>query len=459
MEGRTHLPPALRRVMRARDYFTLAFGSIVGVGWMILLDDWLARGGPVGAMLGFLVGGAALIPVACVYGRLAERLPEAATEVAYTAAAFPQGVSFATGWAMTFANAIVCPFEAVALGRVAAYAFPQLNSLELYRVAGYPVYLPHLLLGLGTTVVITALNYRGIRHSVVLQNLTTFGLLAIFALFTLLGLSRGRVENLPPYFADDAGVTGGVLSVLAVLQIVPYYLMGFETIPKCSEEAAGDFEPHRFVRVMLCALGVATLFYVAVIGVVALLRPWQSLLEVPFPTAAAFEQAFGWRWLVQLMMLGVVLSLVKVFNGNFLAATRLLYAMGRRQLLGGELGKVHASYQTPFLAVALVGGLTAAGTFLGRAVLVPISEVGSLCGAAVWLMTCLACCRGAGGKATVGTQTLGVTGAVVAAVMMLITAAGFGLYHWLGLAGWAVLGLILWLARRRPVDQPPFPCS
>jgi hypothetical protein len=41
--------PTLRRVMRSWDYFTLAFGSIVGVRWMILLDDWLARGGPAGA--------------------------------------------------------------------------------------------------------------------------------------------------------------------------------------------------------------------------------------------------------------------------------------------------------------------------------------------------------------------------------------------------------------------------
>jgi hypothetical protein len=31
--------PTLRRVVSSWDYFTLAFGSIVGVGWMILLDD------------------------------------------------------------------------------------------------------------------------------------------------------------------------------------------------------------------------------------------------------------------------------------------------------------------------------------------------------------------------------------------------------------------------------------
>ncbi len=448
MDKLEHAAPALRRVMRAREYFTLAFGSIVGVGWMILLDDWLARGGPAGAMLGFLVGGLALIPVVFVYGRLAERMPEADSEVAYTAAVFPRGVAFATGWAMAFANAIVCPFEAVAMGRVASYLFPQMDSWELYRVAGYPVYLPHLLLGLATTAAIIWVNYRGIRHSTLLQNWTTFGLLAVFALFSVLGLSRGHVDNLPPYFADEAGVNGAFLSMLAVLQIVPYYMMGFETIPKCSEEAARDFEARRFVRVMLWALGVATFFYVAVIGVVALLRPWQTLLQVPFPTAAAFEQAFGWRWLVQLMMLGVVLSLVKVFNGNFLAATRLLYAMGRRDLLGGRLGQVHERYQTPFVAVAVVGGLTVVGTFLGRAVLVPISEVGSLCGAAVWLATALAYFRGAGGKVTAGARVLGIVVSVVAGSLMVIAASSFGAYHWVALGGWAAAGLVMWFARR-----------
>jgi amino acid transporter len=448
VKAESAVTPTLRRVMRAREYFTLAFGSIVGVGWMILLDDWLDRGGPVGAMLGFLLCGLALIPVVCIYGRLAERLPGSATEIAYTAAVFPPGVSFATGWAMAFANAIVCPFEAVSLGRVAAYLVPEMNSLELYRVADYPIYLPHLLLGLAATVVLTWINFRGIGQSTLLQNVATFGLLAVFAVFSLLGLSRGNLDNLPPYFKNETGVNGAVLSVLAVLQVVPYYMMGFETIPKCSEEAAGDFEARRFVRVMLWALGVATFFYVTVIAVVALLRPWKTLLEVPFATAAAFEQAFGWPWLVQFIFLGVVLSLIKVFNGNFLAATRLLYAMGRRDLLGGRLGQVHPRYRTPFVAVAVVGGLSVVGTFLGRAVLVPITEVGSLCGAAVWLATALSYACGAAGKVTAGTLALGIIGAVLAGLLMVIAASSFGPYHWVALGAWAATGLALWLARR-----------
>jgi amino acid transporter len=437
--------------MRARDFFALAFGSIVGVGWMIVLDDWLARGGSLGAMLGFLVGGVALVPVVYVYGRLAARMPEAGSEVAYTAAVFPRWLSFTAGWAMAFSYVIVCPYEAVAVGRIASFAFPQLNTLELYRVGGYPVYLPHLLLGVGTTLAIAAINYRGIRQSTALQNVATFGLLAIFGLFTALGLLRGDVSNLPPLFAHDGGAGGGLLSVLLVLQVVPYFLTGFETIPKCSEEASGGFESRRFLPVMFWALAVGTFFYVAVVGVVALLQPWPTLLDVPFPTAAAFERAFGWPWLVQLMMFGVALSLVKVYNGNFLAGTRLLYAMGRGDLLGGALGRVHERFQTPVAAVILVGSLGALGTFLGRAVLVPISEVGSFTCALGWLTTALAFCRGAGGALRPGAWLLGACGVVVSGLLVLIVVAGFGPYHWLALAGWVVFGLACWCSGpRRP---------
>jgi amino acid transporter len=436
--------------MRTRDYFALAFGSIVGVGWMMLLDEWLIRGGPLGAMLGFLIGGIGLVPVVYIYGRLAARMPEAGTEVAYTAAVFPRWLSFMAGWAMALSYVIVCPFEAVAMGRVVAYVFPQMNTLELYTVAGYPVYLPHLLMGIGTTLAIVVINYRGIQQSTLLQNTTTFGLLAIFGLFTVLGLLRGNVSNLPPLFPEDRGAWGGLFSVLLVLQIVPYYLTGFETIPKCSEEASGKFESRRFLPVMYWALGVGTFFYVAVVGVVALLQPWQSLREVPFATAVAFERAFGWPWLVQLMMLGVVLSLVKVYNGNFLAGTRLLYAMGRRELLGGPLGQVHARFQTPVVAILLVGSVGIVGSFLGRAVLLPISEVGSLTCSLGWLATSLAFCWGAAGTLRLGAQWIGVCGVVVCGLLVVIVAFGFGPYEWLALAGWLILGLACWWRRPTP---------
>ena len=444
--------PTLRHALHAKEYFTLAFGSMVGVGWMVVIDDWLTRGGAMGAMLGFLIGGSALIPIGYVYGRLTERIPDAASEVAYTAAVFPQWISFGTGWAMTLAYLIVCPYEAVAFGRIAAYVFPKMNAMELYRLGGYPVYLPHLLVGLALTGVITVVNYRGVQVSAAFQNLTTAGLLAIFAIFSVLGLTRGSLSNLHPFFSDQRGFAGGLVSTLMVLQIVPYFMTGFESAPKCSEEAALDFRSRDFVRVIFLALGAGMVFYVGVIGVVSLVQPWMSLTKERFATAVAFERAFHSRFLVQFIMVGVLLSLLKVFNGNFLTSTRLLFAMGRRSLLEERLNRVHERFRTPAVSVVFVGGLTAISSFLGQAVLVPISEVGSLASAVGWLATCVAFCRGAGGKPSPRGRSIGFCGAMVAALLIAMkiipTIPGsFRYYEYLAMGGWVTLGLILWMRR------------
>src|SRR5437660_5654719 len=139
----------LARKLRLHDYFALAFGTMIGTGWLVLMDDWLGRGGPLGAILGYTIGGIILLPIGYVYGQWVQRLPDAAGEAAYTAQVFPPIVSYFTGWMMLLAYFIVCPWEAVAVGKLAAYIFPSLNSFELYRVAGEDGFFLPLLLGVG----------------------------------------------------------------------------------------------------------------------------------------------------------------------------------------------------------------------------------------------------------------------------------------------------------------------
>src|ERR1700674_4026792 len=208
--------PQLARKLRVTDYFTLGWGTMVGVGWLVIMDDWLLRGGSLGTVLGFAIASALLFPIGWVYGKLVMAMPDAAGEVAYTSAVFPRPVSFATGWMMTLAYFIVCPWEAVAVGRIAGYIFPALDSMELYRISGRPVYLPHLVIGLGLTGLLTLMNYRGIRLSAIFQNWTAFGTLALFALFVGFGVSKGSPRNFPPLFTH-----GGFVSVLLVVEIVP----------------------------------------------------------------------------------------------------------------------------------------------------------------------------------------------------------------------------------------------
>jgi basic amino acid/polyamine antiporter, APA family len=448
----------LARKLRAVDYFTLGWGTMVGVGWLVVMDDWLLRGGALGALLGFAIGGAVLLPIGWVYGKLVVAMPDAAGEVAYTAAAFSRSLSFATGWMMTLAYFIVCPWEAVAVGRIAGYIFPQLDSLELYRIAGRPIYLPRLVIGLGLTALLTLLNYRGIRLSATFQIWTSFGTLALFLLFVSLGVSRGSPQNFPPLFTHTPTV-----SILLVIQIVPYFMTGFESVGKSAEEAAPGFGSRGFFRAIWMAIMVGILFYTTVVAAVAYVAPWRRLTGEKFMTAVAFQQAVGSRWIVDIILATALLSLFKCFNGNFVAASRLLFALGRRGLVHGRVGQIHPQHRTPSAAVVCIGLATAACMLLGDAILVPITEVGSVACALGWSATCAACLSLGRRTSQPGRQRVGppppiflsaferiiaIVGLFVGIAMILmklvpVVPGHFTVYEWLALGIWIVLGALV----------------
>jgi APA family basic amino acid/polyamine antiporter len=430
----------LARKLRVTDYFSLGWGTMVGVGWLVVMDDWLTRGGPLGGILGFAIGGVLLLPIGYVYGKLVMAMPDASGEVAYTASVFPRPVSFFTGWMMMLAYFIVCPWEAVAVGRIAGYIFPALDSVELYRVSGRPVYLPHLMIGLGLTALLTVLNYRGIRLSATFQNWTTFGTLALFVVFVGIGVTRGSTTNFPPLFTHTP-----FISILLVLQIVPYFMTGFESVTKAAEEANPEFRAHSYFRAIWAAIIVGFVFYIVVIAAVGFVAPWQQLIGTPFMTAVAFEHAIGSRWIVSIILAAALLSLFKVFNGNFVAASRLLFAMGRRGLVDGRLAAVHPRNQTPAAAVISVGIATGLCMFLGSAILVPITDVGSLASALGWFAACAAYLWM---RPPLWGRMIGGLGALVGLAMVLMKVLPFVPGHftgreWLWFGLWVLVGILI----------------
>ena len=193
---------------------------------------------------------------------------------------------------MILAYLPVCPWEAVAVGKIASYIFPALNSMELYRLAGKPVYLPHVVIGLALTFTITALNFRGIRVTASFHNWMTYGLLALTLVFVSRGLARGSLQNFAPLFSRT-----GWVSVLLVLQVVPFFMTGFESVGKCAEEASPEFRSRGFFRAILLALVVGVIFYAAVISAVACVHPWQALTRERFGGAVVSVASIGGKTL------------------------------------------------------------------------------------------------------------------------------------------------------------------
>ena len=417
---------------------------MVGVGWLVVMDDWLGRGGALGTLLGFLIGGALLFPIGWVYGKLVVTMPDAAGEIAYTSAVFPRSISFATGWMMTLAYFVVCPWEAVAVGRIAAYIFPALDSIQIYRVAGRPVYLPHLIVGLLLTALLTYLNFRGVRLSASFQNWTSFGTLALFIVFVVLGAGRGSVQNVAPLFTHAP-----LVSILLVIQVVPYFMTGFESVGKAAEEASPEFGARGFFRAIWMAILIGILFYASIVTAVAFVAPWHRLTGEKFMTAVAFQQALGSRWIVNVILAAALLSLFKCFNGNFVAASRLFFALGRRGMISSRAGAIHGEYRTPSFAVVAVGLATAICMLLGDAILVPITEVGSVASAIGWAASCAAflalTSRSQPRARTLeyGIAGLGLVVAIALALMKIVPLipGHFTIYEWLALGVWILLGL------------------
>jgi basic amino acid/polyamine antiporter, APA family len=432
--------PTLARKLSLWNYFALGFGTMIGTGWVVVMDDWLGRGGPLGAMLGFAVGGILLLPVSYIYGEWVKRLPDASGEAAYTAQVFPPFVGYITGWIMLLAYFIVCPWEAVALGKLAAYIFPPLDTWELYRVAGQPVFLPRLLLGAAITVFLAWLNFRGIRGSATFQSWATSAVLGVFLFLVLVSGHGGSPANLKPYFSHAP-----LLSILLTLQIVPYFVTGFESVPKVAEEAHPGFPPRNFFKAIAMALLVGAGFYVLAVGAVSYIAPWQGLVGKRFATAIAFEQGTHSAWIARLILGVTLVGLLQVFNGNFVAATRLMFAFGRRRTIPSVFAAVHVNYLTPTVAIVGVTAATLVGLLLGDALLVPVTEVGSMASAFGWLATCVSFYMVEREARLRVVAALGIAVSLLLVLMKWLPGVPghFTFAEWTAFAAWLAFGLLL----------------
>jgi len=72
MNSRQPIPPVsegrgateLLAQLRSRQFLTIGIGAIMGVGWVIVLGEWLRAAAPLGAILGFVAGGLFMLPAA-----------------------------------------------------------------------------------------------------------------------------------------------------------------------------------------------------------------------------------------------------------------------------------------------------------------------------------------------------------------------------------------------------------
>ncbi len=360
----------LIRVLKRREVVALAFGAMIGWSWVALAGTWLVSAGSLGAIVAFLIGGAVIAFIGLTYAELASAMPQVGGEHAYSLRALGPGASFVCTWAIIFGYVSVVAFEVVALPTVMEYLFPGLKAGYLWTVAGYDVYLSWVLIGVGGSLVMTAVNVVGIKTAGIVQTAVTLVILFAGVVVVSGALFNGSTANMQPL------EVGGINGMLTVLVMVPFLLVGFDVIPQAAEEI--DL-PYREIGIVLVASVImAVAWYVLIVLSVALSLDNTTLDSASLATADAGTAAWGRPVIGKLVVVAGIAGILTSWNAFLVGGSRAIYALAEAGAMPRFLGRLHPRFNTPANAIVLVGVLTVFAPLFGRQTLIWLVDAGGL---------------------------------------------------------------------------------
>ena len=129
----------LVKILGNKDVLSLAFGAMIGWGWVVTAGLWVTEAGSLGSILAFIIGGVLVVLIGLTYAELASSMPLAGGELIYSFKAMGRVASFITTWAIILGYVSVVAFEAVALPTVFEYLIPNYSKGYMYTIADWDV--------------------------------------------------------------------------------------------------------------------------------------------------------------------------------------------------------------------------------------------------------------------------------------------------------------------------------
>ena len=442
----------LKKVMNLKDVMSLAFGTMIGWGWIMLAGVWVAAAGVVGAVAAFIIGAILCIFVGLTYAELTPALPLAGGELVFAYRGLGYKASWFTGWMITFAYVGVAAWEGPAMVTAIDYIIPLPRFGYLWTVAGFDVYLSWVLVGSIGGLILAILNYRGVKPAAIFQKSATVAMTIGGILFFFGGVGFGGVSNMLPLTTNSSGL-------VVVLLMVPAMFVGFDVIPQAAEEM--NIPLKSIAKVLIASILMAAAWYIIMIIGISLCAPQEVRDTASIPVADSFAYALNSPAAGKFMIITALCGILTSWNGFILGSTRVIFAMGRAKMLPPVFGKVHPKYQTPTAAIVLVGLITCLSPLLGKSALVWFVDASAFGTVIAYCM--VACSFVALRKkepdlerpyAVKAGGVVGIIAVAVAIFFILLYLPIFtqGLvwpYEWLMVFGWVILGVILLIMNQK----------
>ncbi len=461
-----------KKGVSAVDFFCIGFGAIVGVGWAVSINGWMTNcGGPVPAALGYLIILIMMVPIGLCYAELTPMLPVAGGGMAFAYKAFNDKVSIISGWASLGGMIAIIPWEAIQITDVLGYLIPGLKTGPvLYTIMGYDIHLSVVIIGTVFSLLLFALNMRGLAAAAFVQKILCFVLVSAALAGAVAALIGGRAANLQPiYDVSNPEIYGAGLKTVthhtllggcfAGIVQACYFLAGFETIPQGVEDAGGDVKS--VGKTVVLSVALACLFYAFLLIAFGWAWPWQQFSGMARPAAATMFRSLypgtAGKVLYWTLTVGAIAGLFTTWNGFFTASANLMMGMGRGKLIPTFFAKqnkrgVAVRGQVVCLILSLIGPP------LGASMIDSITCFSALAFLISWAATCWSLVQlrrkyplmERPYKIPGGTAT-GVFAAVVTTLVLILSfipASPFfaGSLAVRMLVGWMAIGILLYLA-------------
>lgn len=217
-------------------------------------------------------------------------------------------------------------------------------------------------------VVLTSINFIGVKESVMMTNIFTVGKLVPLLIFAFVGMFFIQPQNF------DFAVAPDYKSFSEAVLLLIYAFVGFEAAVIPAGETRDPKKNVPFALLMALAICAVLFIIIQIVSIGTLPKLADS--ERPLADAASnFLGTFG----ASFITIGALISIFGNLNGGFLTASRMPFAMAEQKELPEVLGKTHKRFKTPYislLATALVMLIwTLQSTFLSALTIATITRL------------------------------------------------------------------------------------
>ena len=447
----------LSKYLSPLSVWALSFGCAVGWGSFVMPGTtFLPTAGPIGTAIGIGIGAVIMLIIGMNYHYLMNKYPDAGGTLTYTIKTFGYDHGFLSAWFLLLVYVAIIWANATALSLICRNLLGGMFQFGFhYQILGYDIYLGEVLLSITVVLVFGCVCIFGKRMAVIIQLILA---VILFGGIIICFLAVTKTNSLETSHITPAFMTNGESPVSQIFKIValsPWAFVGFESVSNSAE--GFKFPIKRTIWIMLAALITGTISYIFLTQMAASLLPdgydtWVSYIQElnglqgleGLPTFHSVNAALGQYGLV-ILGVAAAAAIITGLIGNYIAASRLMYAMSEEGILPKWFGKLSED-GTPKNAFLFLMGISMIIPFLGRTAIgwiVDVNTVGATIAYGYTSASAFVNARKDKKKIYMVTGMIGLVMSVIFFLyFMALSSDAMSTESYLILASWSILGFV-----------------